>query len=162
MRISTRSPTGTAPQLRCRIGVSGSAAASARRFIRAPRRHPAGSSQATSRWFETLRLYRDRAWAGALVGVGEEPGDDRRPTALRARPPRGAPRPRARVVRVPVVGRVVVTMRDSGRRAGDPSPHEAGRAVQSEPGWRPAAPKRAMRKPWLGYEGGKVEALGPG
>jgi hypothetical protein len=40
--------------------------------------------------------------------------DDRRPPALRARPPRGAPRPRARVVRDPVMGRVVVAMRDSG------------------------------------------------
>jgi hypothetical protein len=40
--------------------------------------------------------------------------DDRRPTALRARPPRGAPRPRALVVGDPVAGRVVVAMRDSG------------------------------------------------
>src|SRR6266851_5297156 len=101
---------GTSPQLRCRSGVSGSPAASARRFIRAPRRHPAGSSQATRGWFETLRLYRDSAFAGAAGEAGEREGDDRRPTALRARPPRGEPRPRARSLRELSVGRVVVVM----------------------------------------------------
>src|SRR5215475_13951137 len=114
MRISTRSPTGTAPQLRCRSGVSGSAAARARRFIRAPRRQPAGSSQATRGWFETLRLYRDSPVAGALAGLDEGNGDDRRPTALRARPPRGAPRPRALVLDELLAGRVVDAIRDSG------------------------------------------------
>src|SRR5215472_3886298 len=118
MRISTWSPTGTAPQFRCRIGVSGSAAASARRFIRAPRRHPAGSSQVTSGWFETLRLYRDSAFAGA-AGEGGEGKDDRRPTALRARPPRGAHSSRARLSRVPVLGWVVVVI--SASQMLDPS-----------------------------------------
>jgi hypothetical protein len=93
--------------------------------MRAPRLHPAGSSQATRGWFETLRLYRDRAWAGASGEDGEVRKDDRRPTALRARPPRGAPRPRARVLRDPVVGRVVVAMRDSGDEL-DPEPTGSG------------------------------------
>jgi hypothetical protein len=157
MRISTRSPTGTAPQLRCRSGVSGSAAARARRFIRAPRRHPAGSSQATRGWFETLRLYRDSPFAGAAGGEAGERKDDRRPTALRARPPRGAPRPRARGLRDGSVGRVVVAMRDSGDDLDIRSPHRAGPVWSSwgRDGNRQRV-RRAMRQPWL------AEILGTG
>jgi hypothetical protein len=112
--------------LRCRSGVSGSAAASARRFVLALRRHRAGSSQVTREWFETLRLYRDSAFAGATK-EGDEGKDDRRPTALRARPPRGAQRPRAVVLRV---------------------------SLLSGPGWQPAArardlPQVAPRSPPL-------------
>jgi hypothetical protein len=91
-RISTSEPTVTTPQLRCRSGVSGSAAAIARRFILAPRRHPVGSSQATRGWFETLRLYKlcvytDRALAGAAGEVGDGrdiPADLRRELFTRA------------------------------------------------------------------------------
>jgi hypothetical protein len=90
--------------------VAGSAAARARRFILAPRRHPAGSSQATKGWFETLRLYRDSALAGAAGEADEEKEDDRRPTALRARPPRGAHSSRALASRDRLMGRVVVAM----------------------------------------------------
>jgi hypothetical protein len=76
--------------------------------------------------------------------------DDRRPTALRARPPRGAPRPRARVLRLPVVGRVVVAMRDSGDELDTPSPRDAGRvgSCLSRDGNRQRT-SGAMRQRWL-------------
>src|SRR5262249_22408866 len=121
----------------------------ARRFIRAPRRQPAGSSQATRGWFETLRLYRDSPAAGAEAERAEGNGDDRRPAALRARPPRGAPRPRALVLDELLVGRVVDAMRDSGDERG-PSPRGGGpeRCCLSRDGNRQRK-QRAMRQPWL-------------
>ena len=135
--------------MRWRSGVSGSAAAIARRFIRAPRRHPAGSSHATSGWFETLRLYRDSAFAGATGEAGEREEDDRRPTALRARPPRGAPRPRACGLREVSVGRVVVVMPASQTSWDTEARTRTGLACRLGPGWQPAALARVMHQPGL-------------
>ena len=105
----------------------------------------------TRGWFETLRLYRDSAFAGAS-GEGEEEKEDRRPTALRARPPRGAQRSRALVLRESRMGCVVVAMRRPRRRAGDPRPATMRVSLAVWPGWQPAAPSGAMRQPWLAKE----------
>jgi hypothetical protein len=145
--------------------VSGSFAARARRFIRAPRRHPAGSSQATRGWFETLRRYRDSAFAGPTGTAGEAGKDDRRPTALRARPPRGAPRPRARGVRAPVVGRVVVAMRDSGDELGARARAKAGRAGCCLAGMATGSAHRRVHHGQAGlacWRYGRWPVLGPG
>jgi hypothetical protein len=95
-----------------------------------------------------LRVYRDSAFAGA-TGTGGDEMDDRRPTALRARPRRGAPRPRARVLRDPVVGRVVVAMRASGDEL-DPSAQQCASPACCLAGMATGgALLGAERQPWL-------------
>jgi len=84
--------------------------------------------------------------------------DDRRPTALRARPPRGAHTSRAQALRDPVVGRVVVAIRDSEDEL-DAESRAGGRsrcAVVGRDGNRQRT-GGAMRKPWpAGIENGSA------
>jgi hypothetical protein len=77
--------------------------------------------------------------------------DDRRPPALRARPPRGAPRPRARLPRDSVVGRVVVVMRDSGDELepGAPASGRAGRCCLAGMATGSALAARCVNRGWL-------------
>ena len=96
-----------------------------------------------------MRLYRDSALAGA-AGEGDEwKEDDRRPTALRARPPRGAQRPRAPVLRDLVIGCVVVAIRDSGDEL-EPRVRSSAAGLGLLSGRDGNRQREArMRQPWL-------------
>ena len=81
--------------------------------------------------------------------MGEK--DDRRPTALRARPPRGAPSSRALGLDELLVGRVVVAMRDSGDELEpEARSNAAGRAVLSGRDSNRQRASDAMRQPVAG------------
>jgi hypothetical protein len=88
-------------------------------------------------------------------------GDDRLPTALRARPPRGARRPRALVLRDPVVGRVVVAMRDSGDELGpEPAPKRGPACCLAGMATVSARTARCVSRGWL--KEGDCEQAGSG
>jgi hypothetical protein len=83
-----------------------------------------------------------------MDAVGD--GDDRRPPALRARPPRGAPRPRALRLRESAEVSVVVAMRVSRSRAGTRSPRGSRARVSGRAGMATgSAAARCVSRGWL-------------